>query len=200
MTTYSFPDPATFSPLYTTALESWHQSLHEAGVRVLVKFANNDKGAPIKAHGYPALATIRIINLRDRTRHREGDRFDAEMLIDAMEWTDLEHESKLALLDHELSHLGLVSLGLQELGMEQERHEKARAKAEEQGKEPPVLVWWKRDVVGRPRLKSVKGDWSAGDGFVAVCERHGIAAIEYRNLKKCYDRAIEAAAVGEKQK
>lgn len=51
---------------------------------------------------------------------------------------------------------------------------------------------WDTDDIGRPKLVSVKGDWNAGDGFAAVIQRHGSAAIEFRNLSRCHDAAVRA--------
>jgi hypothetical protein len=48
-----------------------------------------------------------------------------------------------------------------------------------------------------PKLKSVPGDWIAGDGFKAVVAEYGTDAIEYEMLARCKARADAAKRAGE---
>jgi hypothetical protein len=85
-----------------------HSGLHDASVTVecLMAFAAVDaKGEPrghaIKHHGYPALAKIRVLPLKDRV----AGRADAEMLIDGKAWDDMEPDRREALIDGQLERL-----------------------------------------------------------------------------------------------
>lgn len=91
--------------------EKYHGELQAHGVTIDCMFAYADfdkdglkKGPPLKHAGFAALATIRIVNLRDRT----AGMGDAQMLIDADAWEKLNDEEKDALIDHELEHLVLA--------------------------------------------------------------------------------------------
>jgi hypothetical protein len=53
--------------------------------------------------GYPCLAVVKIISLKERT----AGRGDAEILIDFEAYEDLTDAQKDALIDHELEHLQL---------------------------------------------------------------------------------------------
>jgi rubrerythrin len=174
-TTFAFAEKPVMS-LVRDAIVSWHPNLLVADVRVGVLMANSPDGPAIKHGGYPALATMKVIGHKDRL----SKKYEAELTIDAMDWSDLPEECRMALLDHELSHIDLVPLS------------PAKKKlAEERGK-----PWWKIDYHERPRLRSVKGDWNAGDGFKAACARHGKNAIEFRNLNECFALAKEAQSKG----
>lgn len=173
-TTYQLADDEV-TDLLGEVINEHHKALAEAGVKVAVVMALNPDGPGIKHGGYPALAKIKVVSLRDRvTKSR-----DAELLIDEREWNELRHEHRLALLDHELSHLTLVMLPPDQL-------RSARAN-------DPEAPAWALDDLGRPRLKTVLGDWNPGDGFSAVCERHGEYAIEFLNLSRAWARAKAAA-------
>jgi Putative phage metallopeptidase len=148
-----------------------HTTLHDAEVRVAVLMASNEDGGAVKASGYPALACIRVVGLRDRVTKQ----FDAELLIDYDEWNRLRDRHKLAVLDHELSHLTLAEWSYV-----------AGAEGE------PDKIKFKQDDLGRPKLKLVKGDWNCGDGFAKVVERHQDFAVEFLNIKRCHAYAQSA--------
>ncbi len=74
-----------------------------------VRSALDDNGDPVepdplKWHGYPCLAVVKIIGPKDRAMGRA----DAEISLDFKRWEELSDEQRLALLDHELSHLELT--------------------------------------------------------------------------------------------
>jgi hypothetical protein len=119
---------------------------------------------------------MKVVSLRDRV----GKKYEAELLIDQTEWSDLPEEYRLPLLDHELCHIDTIPL-------EKEKLAYAIAKGK------PT---WKTDDNDRPRLKSVKGDWNIGDGFKAVCGRHGKFAMEFHNIEEGLKAAKEAAKAG----
>lgn len=153
--------------LLERAVAEWHKELGEAGVRVGMLFASAEDGPAVKHHGHPALASIRVVPLKDRLT--KG--YDAEMLVDRGWWDGGTEAHRLALLDHELSHLELK-----------------REKPKVPGQVGPVLL----DDLGRPRLKLRRGDWNPGDGFAAVVARHGEFASEFEDLRRAYAMARAA--------
>jgi hypothetical protein len=66
--------------------------------------------------------------------------------------------------------------------------------------ENPAAVAWKVDDIGRPKLRSVPGNWMTGDGFTQVVARHGVNAIEYRNIAHAKASADQARAAGEAER
>ena len=160
--------------LLEEAMKQWHPELQEKGVRIeMIMATSSTRDKPAVAHGgYPALARIRIIGLKDRLTKK----YDAEMLVDERIFKSLKEPQKLALIDHVLSHLTLQ-----------------RTKPTKKCPITSVLY----DDLGRPKLKTKKGDWNAGDGFSVVCARHGEFAIEFENLRLAYGRAQAAANDGE---
>lgn len=107
-------------------------------------------------------------------------------MIDEGEWYELKPAQRVALLDHELSHLDTI--------------DRDESDPNEDTGEGASKVTWKTDDIGRPRLKSVKGDWMAGDGFAAVVARHGASAIEFENLSRCKSAADRARREGEAER
>jgi hypothetical protein len=162
-TTFTFADKQIKS-LVTEAMDAWHPFLVEADVQVGILMANNSDGPAIKHGGYPAMATMKVVGPRDRL----AKRYEAELCIDALDWTDLPEECRMALLDHELSHISIIPLS-------PERVLDAKRKGN---------PWWKVDAQERPKLKSAKGSWNVGDGFVNVVARHGKNAVEFRSLNE----------------
>lgn len=165
-----------------TAMGNWHRNLRLAGVKVGVLMAYNPDGDAVKHGGYPALATVKVVSLKDRVTKE----IDAEVLIDEAAWRELHAEQRLSCLDHELQHLNLVPLSPKELQTAQQYD--------------PQAPWWKLDDLGRPRLRTVPGDWNAGDGFKAVVERHGHMAIEFHNLTMAKGKADIARKKGEDER
>lgn len=90
-----------------------HKALEEHEVRIdwLLAFPEYDentgeKKAPAIVHqGYPARGVCRIVNYRDRVKGNG----DVEITIDGEWWEDelTTEDERLALLDHELSHIRL---------------------------------------------------------------------------------------------
>jgi hypothetical protein len=178
-TTFHEPPPEVAAAV-RVVMENWHPRLFEAGVRVGVLFAANSDGDPIKHGGYPAAAKIKPTSLKQRHQWPH----DAELLIDESVWDELEDARRVALLDHELSHLDTVPLKGQEL----------RDAIADGGPR------WKLDDLGRPKLRSVNGDWNVGDAFNAVIARHGWDAIEYRNIDHAKRSADLARKKGEEDR
>lgn len=78
-----------------------HKELQEVGLTVDFLFARNDEGDAVTDKGYPAVAVVKIVPLKDRAAGRR----DAEIVIDAVAWEQMTEAQKDALLDHELLHL-----------------------------------------------------------------------------------------------
>ena len=158
------------------AMAQWHHDLANAKVNIGVIMAANPKDGPAVSHGgYPALASIKVVPLKDRIT--KG--YDAEMLIDATFWKTTNEETRMALLDHELSHL--------ELKKPKERKTDKKKKNQEEDEDDDNIIAGQSflvDDINRPILKMKKGDWNVGDGFVEVVRRHGANAIERVNIKQ----------------
>lgn len=93
--------PAEITEQISRLIAEWHPKLAKAGVTVDALTALNDSGHAVKCAGYPALAVVRIISLKDRVKGMA----DAEIVIDSDAWETLEPAQQDALLDHELYHL-----------------------------------------------------------------------------------------------
>lgn len=142
--------------LVQTAIERWHGELSEARAAVLailVEESDPDK-PPLNHGGYPVLAYITVVPLADRLTKEH----DAELFINRDAWLTLTESQRLALIDHELSHLAV--------------------------KRKSGVI--QRDQFGRPKLGLVKGDWNVGDGFKEVVERHGLNAAEFENIRRAH--------------
>lgn len=180
-TSYSLADADVRAEL-ARVMARYHERLHAAQVRVAVLMARNPDGSAVKHGGYPALACIKPLPLKDRVLKEA----DALLVIDEDEWYNLKPAQRVALLDHELSHLDTI--------------DRDENDPNEDTGEGASRVTWKTDDIGRPRLKSVKGDWNIGDGFAAVVARHGQNAIEYENISRGKHRADAARREGEAER
>lgn len=89
--------------LVSAMMVKFHGPLSDAGVTVDVLWASSCEGRPVKAHGYPALAVIKINSYRLRVQGHA----DAEITLDKKEWEVLSMQQREALIDHELEHLDL---------------------------------------------------------------------------------------------
>ena len=115
-TTYQRADDNVWK-LLDRVMKAHHHRLQDAGVRVGILFATNPDGDPVKHGGYPALAKIKPVSLKDRV----SKAFDAELIIDESAFRQLRDEQREALIDHELSHINTVDLSPDELAAA--RHE-----------------------------------------------------------------------------
>jgi hypothetical protein len=151
-----------------------HPDLTECGAVIGVVIARAEDGPAVKHHGVAALATVKVVSTKDRTKKR----IDAEMLIDGGEWDRLSEAQQAALIDHELSHLRRNNY-----------KEKVLAKLRKGNPDHPA---WKLDCHGRPRLKTVAADFTPGDAFASVIARHGDAAVEYVGARRFHEFARTA--------
>lgn len=166
-TTYSAADPEV-NDLLAEVMKRHHKPLHEAGVKVGVLMSSE-----LKAGGYPAYATIKIVSLKDRL----SKQYDAELVIDLPEWEKLRDRHRKALIDHELSHIKLA---------------KTRTTGDATLAVTESGITFERDDLGRPKLKLVKGDWNGSDGFRDVVQRNGDWAIEFLSARRCHVFATAA--------
>lgn len=160
-------------------VREFHPRLAEAGVRIGLMVGFNPEGDALTHGGYPAAATMKVVKLKDRIT--KG--YDAELSVDERVWRDLNDSQRLALLDHELCHIDTVDVPPKQLA--ELRADNMAAPA------------WKTDDIGRPKLRSVPGDWNSGDGFARVIARHGLNAIEYRNIAHAKASADQARRAGD---
>jgi Putative phage metallopeptidase len=138
---------------------NYHQELRDADVRVLTLRARafdalEQPEAAIKLAGCPCLAKIRVYN--HKMRVLTG--FDAEVVVDGHRWDELTPEQRVALLDHELTHLRVMN--------------------DEAGEV-------KLDDLGRPRLRTMPDDFML-TGFYDVIRRHGESANEARSVQQVH--------------
>lgn len=162
-TTYWKGDSEVMAYLHKV-MTMWHQDLKKADVQlgVLMCVSNKEETPAIKHGGYPALATIKVVPLKDRI----SKNYDAELMIDAGFWNSASEERRLALLDHELCHLRL-------------KEPKANQENVKQVGDLSILL----DDIGRPVIKTVSADWNVGDGFEEVVKRHGKIALEVSSVE-----------------
>lgn len=178
--------PTTFSKadeevvkLFNSVMDEYHSDLAECGLQLGVLMAYNPKGDAVKHGGYPALATVKAVAQRDRITKD----YDVEILVDEDRFTELSPEQKVALIDHELSHVRRVA-----------NTPKAIAAGE---------LAWKTDDNGRPKVKIVKADGQPSDFFVSVLERHGTKAVEWQSIQSAnlaVSAAVKVAEVGDEDK
>lgn len=95
---------AEVNDLVASIIKKHYPLLKEAGVTVQVLMASNDKAPPVMLHGRECYATIRSTKLKERVVGQK----DTEMLIDQKKYDKLPPQSKAALIDHELQHIGLT--------------------------------------------------------------------------------------------
>lgn len=148
--------------------EKFHNELHQFDVKIGIIFAmsKDEEGHALKHHGYPAYATIKIVAPKDRIT--KG--YDAEMMIDSEFWRSAPDTEKTALIDHELSHIAI------------KRKKPQKPKKGQPQAEFDPLGEVQYDDHNRPMLKTVRGDYNVGDGFIKVIQRHQTAAVETHNL------------------
>lgn len=144
-------------------LRRHHKPLHEAKVTVCCLLAhapadgNGDAvGTALKLHGRACAGIIRVTSHRDRVAGHK----DAMMLLDGDRWPTWSERQQDALLDHELTHLQLVT----------------NAKEE-------VL----RDSVFRPRLKLRLHDWEI-TGFEEIVQRYGSDSFEHMEAQLLFEK------------
>jgi hypothetical protein len=153
--------PAEIREQVAAVMDAYHGQLRDAGVMVDVLLArptfdvNDDPTGPaIRVHGYAAVACIRILSYKDRVVRG----FDAEITLDADHWEIASGAEQVAVIDHELTHLELVT---NDVGVV-------------------------RDDAERPKLRCRKHDRHFG-WFDIVARRHGEYSLEVRQAREMLD-------------
>jgi hypothetical protein len=105
------PDRGRIKSIVDGLLEQYRGELLAAGVRfdLLLAYAGkNQNGEPVgpalKANGYAAAATVRILSLKDRAKGMA----DAEIVVDGDRVEEWSEQNLAAILDHEIEHLELA--------------------------------------------------------------------------------------------
>ncbi len=144
----------------------------EVTVDILMVSSHDKEGSrlpdAVKLHGYPCLATMKIVPLKQRVLGQA----DALLSIDELAWEDLSEEQQVAALDHELEHIEVVDEDGGFVSVDPDTSE--------------MIGTPKSDDIGRPVLKLKLHDWQLG-GFRNVAKRHGIHAIEVQQADECRD-------------
>lgn len=107
-TRYDKPSQEVIS-LLEEVREKYHgDRLDEVRIGILMAYAEVDentgepKGFAIKGHaGARAAASIKVVSLRGRV----SKNYDVELVIDGDAWPQYDNATRIALLDHELTHL-----------------------------------------------------------------------------------------------
>lgn len=96
--------------ILVAVMREHHSQLIDAGLTVDLLFAWSPTdeeglptGTPVKVHGQPAAAKIRVMPLKDRV----AGRADVEIVLDGDRWTDWDNDTREAIIDHELTHCEL---------------------------------------------------------------------------------------------
>lgn len=97
-----------------------HLPLADARVRIdyLLAYPEYDevsgeaKGPAMKTRGHAILGKCRISNLKERTQGLG----DAEIILDGLTWENASELERRGLLDHELTHLGVKSGVVDDMG------------------------------------------------------------------------------------
>ncbi len=159
MITYELASPDV-NDLVVSCMRQYHQPLMDLGVKIGVLMIRSvDKDGfvtgkpPLKSGGgFPAAARIQVVPLRDRISKQT----DAEITIDAEMWKGLNADQHKALIDHELTHLVIVT-------------------AKKTG--VPIL-----DDLNRPKLRLQPDNYFAW-GFLECAARHGKASLEFLSVQ-----------------
>lgn len=158
-TTYERGDREHYEVLQK-AMRKYHKRLLDAEVRVQVVVAKAHRdadgepvGPAVKLHGMACLAVVRILSLKDRVLREH----DAEITVDGDNWPLWSASRRLAVMDHELTHLEL-----------------------QVHPDSGVVM---RDDEDRPKLRMRKHDFQVG-WFHEIAERHGKQSVEVEQFNE----------------
>jgi len=140
--------------LLASVVEDYHSQLNEveATIGLLSAWPKDTEETALKLHGYPCAAIIKIAPYVQRVLGVE----DVVITVDGPNWERATEAERVALLDHELTHLELC--------------------VDENGAV-------KSDDAGRPKFRMRLHDFHVG-GFVAVMDRHGLSAPETKLVRE----------------
>ena len=154
------------------AAELYHAELKQYDVKIMAIMAFGPRNEEdvitrpaIRKNGNACAACIRVLPLKERlVKHA-----DAEMTIDGDKWEEYNDDIRIALVDHELSHLDI--------------------KLDKDGN-------LKKDSLKRPMLGTIRDDivyW----GNSHIAERHGENSIEVINAKALKEKFGEVLQIKE---
>ena len=104
-TTYEMCGDKKVLRMVNTARDKWHPKLDHFEVSIDVLWVRGELMKPaLKLHGVPAIAVVKITNLKDRAKGLS----DVEITLDERVFTSYEPATQMAIIDHELEHLELV--------------------------------------------------------------------------------------------
>ena len=155
--------------LLAEVMTLYHADLADAGVRVGLLYAHAKRDDRTGEPRGPALKLhgypcAALVRINSQ-RDRVQGKPDATIELDADAWEERPREEKVAILDHELEHLLLVRDDAGGVAL---------------------------DDANRPKLKMREHDLVIG-GFVSVCERHKMAALEaqaYRDVHNTFTQRL----------
>lgn len=158
MSTYQRCDPDTVK-LIKRVLRDYHGELATEKVTFDALFAygpvddstGEKKGPAISSRGYPAIGKVKATPLKERAKGAG----DFELIFDGDQWPDWSDDQRVALIDHELTHLSLP-------------------------RDREGMV--KRDDLMRPKFIIRPHDHEIGF-FEAVAHRHGELAFEVHSFR-----------------
>lgn len=160
--------------LIAKVMDEYHATLKRYDVKVLTLMAfaprdeeDNIKRPAIRKNGVACAACIRVLSLKERLLKQ----CDAEMTIDGDTWEDLDEPKRIAVIDHELSHLDTVL-----------------------DKNGEV----KKDSLRRPKLRLIHDNivyW----GNSEIAERHGANSLEYINAQNLKLKFGKVLGLGQKK-
>ena len=136
---------------------------YEVNVIMFFKYGKRDRDGVLKKpalvkNGVPCAAQIRVIS----PFNRQTDNYDVKIIIDGDNWRDLTKEEKIAIIDHELTHLSIVR--------------------DREGE--PVMINEESDKV---KLKLIRDDIQMW-GFNDIMIRHGANSQELQILQHLVNR------------
>ncbi len=158
--------PETISSVFEEAIEKYHQRLTDNDVKIgyilSIKFNKDEELIPsIAFKGHPIAAYVKVVSLKDRVYNK----FDAIVYVDKFTWDACSEEERLALADHELTHIEFAT--------------------------DKVTGEIKTDDLARPKLKLRNDDFYT-NGFYEVMERHGKDCLDFKGIDKIVKNAMEA--------
>ena len=165
--------------LMNELIEDHYPDLREAEAKIELLAARNPKGPPVKLHGYPCAATVKVNSYKDRVEGKD----DATITIDIEAWETTPDDRRRALLDHELYHL-LVKRKTRKRGRRRRRGGSEDLDPVAEAEVGTIA----RDDLGRPVLKVRLHDLVVG-GFTEIIKRHKDAALEVGHIQHCVDQA-----------
>lgn len=177
--TYEQPG-AEMLELLERTIEECHERLLDADVRVQLLVARGPTdgdgelvGPALKHHGIAALGLTKINSLK----HRVAGLGDAEILIDGDAWEDMSDRRRVALLDHELTHIEVV------YEVRRKRKKKGDVEDAEPERTAGLEARPKLDSAGRPKLRIRHHDHTHGF-FDEVARRHGSDSHEVEQARR----------------